>query len=77
MLNSIFKIVYFIEVIIIAIVRKIYVNKYIKQKISVDKKTGIETAFLVLSGICMLIPVIYVLSSVLDFANYNLPDWIG
>jgi len=30
-----------------------------------------------LNGIAMLIPLVYVLSSALDFANYELPDWTG
>ncbi|HEY59896.1 MAG TPA: isoprenylcysteine carboxylmethyltransferase family protein [Anaerolineae bacterium] len=42
-----------------------------------DRKTLIDIVFLALNGIGMLIPIVYVFSSVLDFANYYLPNWIG
>jgi protein-S-isoprenylcysteine O-methyltransferase Ste14 len=32
---------------------------------------------LALSGIGMLVPLVYVFSSWLDFADYDLPDWTG
>ena len=77
MFNSIFKIVYFVEVMIASIVRTISTAKYRKLNVTLDKKTKIDVIFLVLSGIGMLVPIIYVLSSILDFANYDLPNWIG
>jgi protein-S-isoprenylcysteine O-methyltransferase Ste14 len=32
---------------------------------------------LALAGISMLVPLVYVFSSLLDFANYRLPNWVG
>lgn len=42
-----------------------------------EKRSGAEIFFMVLNSIGMLIPLIYVFTSWLDFANYELPDWIG
>jgi len=77
MFNSLFKIVYFSELIIITIIRKLYTSNYKESNLTINKKSKIDIFFLVLNGIGMIIPIIYVLSSVLDFANYNLPLWLG
>jgi protein-S-isoprenylcysteine O-methyltransferase Ste14 len=77
MFNSLFKVVYFVEFVIIASVRKIFTAKYRKLDVVVDKKTVGDIIFLILNGIGMIIPLVYIFSSVLDFADYNFPDWIG
>lgn len=77
MFNSIFKIVYFMEVMAISIVRGIGTVKYKKLKVEVDRKTAIDMIFLGLNGIGMIVPFVYVFSSVLDFADYELPGWVG
>ena len=77
MFNSIFKIIYFIELVVAIIIRKFYERKFIKLDIEIQKKSSIELILLVLNGIGMIVPVVYVFSSWLDFANYSLPVWIG
>lgn len=77
MFNSLFKIVYFVEFLLISVVRKAGTAKYRELKTILDRKTLIDIVFLALNGIGMLIPIVYVFSSVLDFANYYLPNWIG
>lgn len=77
MFNSIFKIVYFVEFMIISVIRKYFTKKQHREKIAIDKKTGLEIFLLVINGIGMIIPLIYVFTSWLDFANYYLPDWVG
>jgi len=75
--NSEFKIIYFILFLIIATVRKVYTAKYRTLDTVLDKKTILDLVLLGLNGAAMLIPLIYVFSAVLDFANYSLPDWLG
>jgi protein-S-isoprenylcysteine O-methyltransferase Ste14 len=77
MFNSIFKIVYFTEFLVITIVRKYFTGKQRRIKIARDKKTGLEIFYLVINGIGMIIPVVYVFTTILDFANYYLPEWVG
>ncbi|MBW2991655.1 isoprenylcysteine carboxylmethyltransferase family protein [Candidatus Woesearchaeota archaeon] len=77
MFNSIFKIVYFIEVVFISIIRKIYTVKFRKLQITVDRKSKLDITFLSINAIGMLVPFLYVFSTKIDFANYYLPDWIG
>lgn len=77
MFNSVFKIVYFIEFLLIAVARQSYTARYRKLKTILNRAALIDIVFLVLIGIGMLIPLVYVFSSVLDFANHDLPAWIG
>lgn len=77
MFNNVFKIVYFVEFLLISVVRSAHTAKYRTLKTIVDRKTLLDMVFLGLAGIGMLIPLVYVFSSVLDFANYALTNWIG
>jgi protein-S-isoprenylcysteine O-methyltransferase Ste14 len=80
MFNSIFKILFFIEFMIVVFVRKIYTSKYRKIELKIDKKNIPDIILLALTGIGMTIPLVYVFSTVLDFADYPLPfpaGWIG
>ena len=77
MFNSTFKIVYFILFMVISTVRKYFTGKQAKKGMAKEKRTGLDIFFLVINGIGMVIPLIYVFTSKLDFANYFLPDWVG
>jgi protein-S-isoprenylcysteine O-methyltransferase Ste14 len=77
MFNSLFKIIYFIELLVAVGVRKSFERKYLKQKLAVDRRTKLDMFFLLLNGVGMVIPIVYVLSPWLDFANYSRPEWLG
>jgi len=62
---------------VITIVRKYFTGKQAKKGMVKEKKTGLEIFFLGINGIGMLIPLVYVFTSKLDFADYFLPDWVG
>ena len=76
MFNTTFKIVYFVLFMVISTVRKYFTSKQAKKGMAKDKRTGLDIFFLVINGIGMIIPLIYVFTSKLDFANYYLPDWV-
>lgn len=77
MFNSIFKIVYFIEFVLISIVRSTQTTRYRKLNTAIDRRSSLDMLLLALAGIGMLVPLVYVFSSLLDFANYQLPEWTG
>ena len=77
MFNSTFKIVYFVLFMVISTVRKYFTSKQAKKGMAKEKRTGLDIFFLIINGIGMVIPLIYVFTSKLDFANYYLPDWVG
>jgi protein-S-isoprenylcysteine O-methyltransferase Ste14 len=77
MFNSVFKIVYFIEYVVISLVRTSQTRKYRRLKVAEDRKTLVDMLLLALAGIAMILPLIHVFSSLLAFANYSLPTWVG
>jgi protein-S-isoprenylcysteine O-methyltransferase Ste14 len=77
MFGDVLKLVYLIEYIAISVVRTIHTRPYRREKVAVDRKTTIDLILLGLVGLSMLTPLIYIFSSLFDFANYSLPAWAG
>ncbi len=77
MFNSIFKIVYFILFIAVFVVRKIFTAKHKKHEFIKEQKSKSDILLLNFAGIGMIIPLVYVFSTWLDFANYSMPVWTG
>ena len=77
MLNSTEKILYLILFVIFFVVRKYYTGKYRDTKVKTSKLNIPDIVLLTLTGIAMIVPVIYVFSDVFDFADYSRPFWVG
>jgi protein-S-isoprenylcysteine O-methyltransferase Ste14 len=77
MFNSIFKVVYFIELILITAVRSAGTVKYKKEKTEDDRSSILDTILLALNGAGMVVPIFYVFSTWLDFTDYYLPAWLS
>ncbi len=77
MTHTVFKLVYFIELVLISQIRRAGMRRTRRLSKSVDHSSFLEYLLTILSGISNLIPLIYVLTSWLDFANFDLPSWIG
>jgi protein-S-isoprenylcysteine O-methyltransferase Ste14 len=76
MFNSIFKIVYFIEMILISTVRSIGTTKFRRLETAEDRSSILDTTLLALNGVAMILPLFYVFTSWFDFANFALPVWL-
>lgn len=77
MFNSVFKIIYFVELVFITAVRSVGTTKFRRLEISEDRSSTLDTILLALNGIGMLVPIFYVFSSWFDFADYSLPAWLS
>jgi protein-S-isoprenylcysteine O-methyltransferase Ste14 len=77
MLDSPIKIIYLIEYIAISVVRGIQTSPYRRLAIAKDKRTSIDIFLLALAAISMILPLVYLFSSWLDFADFTLPEWLG
>ena len=77
MFNSIFKIIYFVELILITTVRSLGTAKYKGLKTEVNLSSTLDTILLALNGVGMVVPIFYVFSTWLDFSDYSLPDWLS
>ncbi|MCG8306864.1 MAG: isoprenylcysteine carboxylmethyltransferase family protein [Cytophagales bacterium] len=77
MFNNVFKIVYFVLFMLAFVVRKVFTASNRKREFIVEKKSPWDVLLLTFDGIGMLIPLVYVFGSGLDFADYPMPQWVG
>jgi protein-S-isoprenylcysteine O-methyltransferase Ste14 len=77
MFSSIFKIIYFIELILITAVRSAGTAKFRRETVTEDRSSTLDTILLALNGVGMVIPIFYVFSKWFDFADYSLPVWLS
>ncbi len=77
MTHTVFKLVYFLELVLITIVRRAGLRRTRRLSNREDRSSFLDSFLTYLAGIANLIPLIYVLTSWLDFANYDLPAWTG
>ena len=77
MTSAIAKLVYFIEMVVISIVRSISTTKYRKLATAEDRSNNLDKALLALAGVGMIIPLLYIFTPWFDFADYSLPGWLA
>ena len=84
MLYNIFKVVYFVGFIVGSVIRAVYTKRnkalytqrHKQDTIVDDRETVLDKLLLSLISLGMIVaPLIYALSSWLDFADYSLPTW--
>ncbi len=74
--SDIFKLIYFIELVLISVVRSVGTIKYRKLTTAEDRTTKLDMIMLGINGLAMIVPLVYVFSKVFNFADYFLPDWL-
>ncbi|SFJ19442.1 protein-S-isoprenylcysteine O-methyltransferase [Thermoflavimicrobium dichotomicum] len=73
-----FKIIYFTGLVIMSIIRAPFSRQTKTNQIVDSRKTTLEIFLLSLMSVGMLvIPLIYVFTPLLSFADYQLPSWAG
>jgi protein-S-isoprenylcysteine O-methyltransferase Ste14 len=77
MADSIFKLVYFIELVLISLIRSRSTAKYRRLKVEEDRAPRQQPLLLALNSLGVILPLFYLFTPWLDFANYHLPDWTG
>jgi protein-S-isoprenylcysteine O-methyltransferase Ste14 len=76
MTQSLFKLIYFLELVLISVVRSLGTTKYRKLTTVEDRTTLLDTILLGLNGLGMVLPLVYVFSNWFGFADYYLPVWL-
>jgi protein-S-isoprenylcysteine O-methyltransferase Ste14 len=75
---GIFEAAYFIGVVLASVVRVVYTRRYRRTQVERDYRKGLDAVLSGLPGLGMFIlPIVYVLTPWLDFADYRLPLWAG
>jgi protein-S-isoprenylcysteine O-methyltransferase Ste14 len=76
--RNFFQGVYFGLVLVASCIRVVYTRQYRKTTIAMDHRTAVDAVLTVLPALGMfLLPIVYVLTPWLDFADYHLPPWAG
>ena len=78
MFDSIFEIFWLIGFIVGSAIRAIYAKRPKKHEITVDRKIRLEPLLLFFSSLGLIVlPLIYLFTSWLGFADYHLSTWAG
>ena len=77
MTHTVFKLVYFLELVLISLVRRAGVRRSSRLSKREARSSFLDSLLTYLSGVANLVPLVYVLTSWLDFANYDLPAGVG
>ncbi len=73
-----FKIAYLVGLIAGSVIRGIYTKPYKNAPVAADRKTKTDLLLMALSSMGLFVlPMLYVFSGWLGFADYHLPDWAG
>lgn len=74
--DQLFEIIYGVLYFVMAIVRKVGVRNYRREPVKEKKRDWVDIGILAVAGLAMALPVLYILSDSLSFADYYLPEWI-
>ncbi len=78
MTDRMFRIIYFLGLIVGSIIRAWYTRQKRQNKLETSRRTGLDIFLMSLPSLGLLIiPLVYVSSSWLRWANYRLPRWAG
>jgi protein-S-isoprenylcysteine O-methyltransferase Ste14 len=76
MAQSVFKLIYMVELVLISVVRSLGTTKYRKLTLAEDYTTRLDLILLGLNGVGMILPLVYIFSNWFGFADYDLPAWL-
>jgi protein-S-isoprenylcysteine O-methyltransferase Ste14 len=75
---GIFEGAYFAWVIVASVVRVVYTKRYRQNRVARDHRSGMDALLAGLPVLGMFVlPLVYVFTPWLDFADYHLPPWAG
>ena len=75
-----FEIIYLILFVFISVIRKIHTRRYGGENVKLKRGYIVDFILLIVVGVGMISPLIYIFSAWFDYANYYLPEvlrWIG
>jgi protein-S-isoprenylcysteine O-methyltransferase Ste14 len=76
-IDNIFEVIFLVGFIVGSVIRKVYTFGCRGSK-SVDKRKSVVDIILIsAAGVGMALPFFYIFTPWLDFANYDLPRWLG
>ena len=76
-IDTIFEVIFLVGFVIGTIIRKIYTSPGRHSKAVRKHKSTMDVVLLGLAGTGLFLPLVYLFTPWLDFADYDLPGWLG
>lgn len=76
-INNIFEIIFLVGFILGSVIRKVYTARCRGSRAARRKKSVLDIVLVSVSGVGLFLPLLYLFLPWLDFANYDLPGWLG
>jgi len=76
-IDNIFKAVFLVGFIAGSVIRKVYTFKCRHRRAVKKYKSAVDISLISAAGIAMALPLFYIFTPLLDFADYHLPEWLG
>lgn len=75
--DTIFEVIFLVGFVVGSVVRKIYTAPRRHTKAVRKRKSVLDIVLVGLSGVGLVMPLVYLFTPWLDFADYALPAWLG
>jgi len=76
-IDTIFEVIFLVGFVVGTVIRNIYTIPCRRNKASKMHKSTLDAVLLGLAGTGLFLPLIYLFTPWLDFADYDLPGWLG
>ena len=75
--HNIFELIFLAGLVIGSVIRKVYTAKSRGIKAAKNFSSVLDIILVLVAGVGMIVPLLYLFTPWFDFANYNLPGWCG
>ena len=76
-IDNIFEIIFLVGLVIGSVIRKVYTYRCRGNKTTDKRKSVLDIILIGISGVGLTAPLFYLFTPWLDFADYELPGWLG
>ncbi len=76
-IDNIFEVIFLAGFVVGSVIRKVYTFRCKGDKAANKCKSVVDIVLISIAGVGLAAPLFYLFSPWLDFANYNLPGWLG
>ena len=76
-IDNIFEVIFLVGFVVGSVIRKVYTFRYRGSKTTKKRKSLVDIILISFAGVGMALPLFYLFTPWLDFADYDLPGWLG
>ena len=76
-IDNIFEVIFLVGFVVGSVIRKVYTFRCRGSKATKKRKSLVDIILISAAGVGLAAPLFYLFTPWLDFANYDLPGWLG